>query len=118
VSGGHREQGHGSPAGWIYAATIAVALSLLVTSGDAFAADAERGLLLARSWCSFCHMVEPGVKASDTAPPFETIARDPAITPQRLQAWLAKPHPPMPDLKLSRDEESDLLAYIRSLKTP
>ncbi|NJO37736.1 MAG: hypothetical protein HC871_09095 [Rhizobiales bacterium] len=32
-----------------------------------------------------------------------------------LKAWLADPHPPMPNLSLSRLEIDDLLAYIESL---
>jgi mono/diheme cytochrome c family protein len=95
-------------------ATIAVLLS----GGRTFAADASNGLLLARGWCSSCHLVEPSGRASDVAPPFEAIARDPATTPEGLRGWLTKPHPPMPDLKLSRGEEDDILAYILSLKTP
>ncbi len=97
---------------------LAVGLfSLSIGAHSALAGDPANGLLLARSWCTACHLVEPGGKASDAAPPFGSIALDPATTPERLHNWLAKPHPPMPDLKLSRDEEDDILAYILSLKS-
>jgi mono/diheme cytochrome c family protein len=95
----------------------AAVLSLLMGPHSAIAADPSRGLLLARGWCVSCHLVEPSGKASDAAPPFGSIARDPATTSERLHHWLAKPHPPMPDLRLSRDEEDDILAYILSLKS-
>jgi hypothetical protein len=61
-------------------------------------------------------LVEPGGVASDVAPAFPAIGRNPETTPESLHAWLARPHPPMPDLKLSRSEEDDILAYILSWK--
>ena len=91
--------------------------SLSIGTHGALASDPANGLLLARSWCTACHLVEPGGIAPDAAPPFGSIALDPATTPERLRNWLAKPHPPMPDLKLSQDEENDILAYILSLKS-
>jgi hypothetical protein len=33
-----------------------------------------------------------------------------------MEAWLMGPHPVIPDLKLSRDQIDDLIAYIESLK--
>ena len=82
----------------------------------AHAQDAERGRMLAREWCGSCHVTETGGTGSDVAPPFATIAKDPSTTPDSLHRWLVAPHPPMPDLKLSRDEEDDILAYLLSLK--
>lgn len=84
--------------------------------GNAFAADPDHGLQLARHWCASCHLVEAGGSASDAAPTFAAVANNPATTDQSLHAWLAKPHPPMPDLKLTRDQEDDVLAYILTLK--
>ena len=89
---------------------------LMSLSWGAQAQDAEHGRVLARQWCASCHLVETGTPASDAAPPFATIAKDPASTPERLHGWLAAPHPPMPDLKLSREDEDDLVAYLLSLK--
>ncbi len=93
------------------------AFILFILSGfTAQAQDAAQGRSLARQWCASCHLVEPGVAASDAAPPFATIAKDPANTSERLHGWLAAPHPPMPDLHLSGSEEDDLVAYLLSLK--
>jgi hypothetical protein len=72
--------------------------------------------MLAREWCGSCHLTEAGQTASDVAPPFGTIAKDPSITPDRLHHWFVAPHPPMPDLKLSRDEENDIVAYLLSMR--
>jgi len=34
-----------------------------------------------------------------------------------VSAWLAEPHPPMPNLNLSKDKIGHLIAYIETLKT-
>jgi cytochrome c len=85
----------------------------------AAAQDAEEGRDLARQWCAACHLVEPGgTVASDVAPSFPQIARTGALTPDRLRGWLSDPHPPMPNLSLSRAEIDALIAYLQSLKQP
>jgi len=90
-------------------------LLLFYTQGKA--EEPVRGLWLARQWCASCHQVEPAGTPSSTAPAFATIGKDPATTLAKLHDWLAKPHPPMPDLKLTRVEEDDIFAYILSLKS-
>jgi mono/diheme cytochrome c family protein len=94
---------------------IALAVGLWSASAAA-AGDAKSGQALARQWCSSCHLVESGSSGGDQAPPFESIANDPVRTPARLRSWLASPHPPMPDLKLSRTQIDDVMAYLESLK--
>lgn len=98
---------------------LGLAAALVCLSGLDARADemaVERGLKIARTWCTSCHLVEPGGPAVDAGPPFSDVARDPGRTPERLRAWLADPHPPMPDLNLSRDEIDAILAYLESLK--
>ena len=56
-------------------------------------------------------------RGADTAPPFAAIANDPKRSPDALRAWLARPHPPMPNMNLTRTEISDIVAYLLSLKT-
>ena len=97
-------------------APLLVAAASLIEPRAALAADPADGLRLARHWCSSCHLVEPGVKTSDAAPPFPAIGRDPTSTLEKLHAWLANPHPPMPNLTLSRQQEDDIIAYILSFK--
>ncbi len=92
-------------------------LALFATLAPAMAADSERGANLARQWCASCHVPGTGSRAgADAGPPFAQMAADPAYTDARLRGWLANPHPPMPNLNLSRAEIEDLIAYIRSLK--
>lgn len=97
---------------------LVLAGGLLVASAPASSGDADSGRVLARSWCAYCHIVEEGqAQASDIAPPFAQIANDPKKTKLGLEAWLADPHPPMPNLNLSQDQIDDLIAYIETLKT-
>ena len=101
---------------WLAATVGAILLPLLSGPSAADDIEAERGLSIARTWCSSCHLVEPGGAAVDAGPPFTEVANDPERTPDRLRAWLADPHPPMPDLNLSRDEVRAILADLESLK--
>ncbi|MGE0093168.1 MAG: c-type cytochrome [Alphaproteobacteria bacterium] len=95
---------------------IAIALTFPLA---AEAADANRGRVIARQWCASCHIVEPGQPAAaDTAPAFATVANDPARLPSAQRAWLSNPHPPMPNLALSRGEIDDIVAYLESLRRP
>ena len=81
------------------------------------AGDASRGRTLAVQHCASCHAVEahpaPG---AHTAASFLTIANMPSTTPMAIAAFLATPHPRMPNYKLSRDEIRDLSAYIMTLR--
>lgn len=93
-------------------------LCLLPSLAVAVEGAAAHGQTLARQWCSGCHLVEPGNTASDVAPSFSQIAQNRALTPDRLRNWLSDPHPPMPNLSLSRDEIEALVAYFDSLRQP
>ncbi len=95
------------------------ASTILITAVAAFAAsaaDVKHGEKLARQWCANCHLVGGGQAAgTDTAPTFASIAETAAERIDDLEAWLADPHPPMPNLGLTVREIDDLLAYIESL---
>ncbi|MGI9510583.1 MAG: c-type cytochrome [Geminicoccaceae bacterium] len=91
-------------------------LTAVVMSSGVSAADVQQGEALAQQWCSNCHIVAPEQAAGgDAAPAFTTIAETAADRTNDLRAWLADPHPPMPNLDLTRNEIEDLLAYIESL---
>jgi mono/diheme cytochrome c family protein len=100
---------------------IVMVAALLVLAGDAaFAAGrAGQGKAIAQRWCAACHQVSPEqTTASADVPSFMTIGQMRA-TPSALAAlegFLADPHPVMPDMSLTRQEISDLVAYIGSLK--
>jgi mono/diheme cytochrome c family protein len=81
------------------------------------AGDAERGRQLAERWCASCHLVGPGQReASADVPTFSAIAGREDLPESLLAAFLTTPHPPMPNMALSRQEIADVLAYIRSLR--
>jgi mono/diheme cytochrome c family protein len=94
------------------------ALAQLVSLGASTASDVTAGRSLAERWCSNCHVVGSTQQrgASTGAPPFSAIAQMSSTTPMSLRAFLMTPHPPMPDLHLTRDEIDDVSAYILSLK--
>jgi hypothetical protein len=50
------------------------------------------------------------------APTFQSIAERSPEAIDALRAFLMDPHPPMPDLSLTRQEIRDLLSYIDSLR--
>ncbi|MEM7045184.1 MAG: c-type cytochrome [Pseudomonadota bacterium] len=101
--------------------TTSVALAAITTAvmtTAALAADVEHGERLARQWCSNCHLVGGEQSTGgDTAPTFASVAENAAERSDDLRAWLADPHPPMPNLNLTINEIDDLLAYIESLNT-
>jgi mono/diheme cytochrome c family protein len=90
--------------------------ALAVWPSGAFADDAAKGEIIARRWCAACHVVAPEqTVANSDAPTFASIARR-NVPPKSLKAFLADPHPKMPDMNLSRSEIADIVAYIGSLR--
>jgi len=83
---------------------------------QANAGDSESGQRLTRQWCVSCHVVGGGDRGTDAAPPLPVIAQQQGTDPQWLKAWLVAPHPPMPNLHLSRQEIDDISAYLASLR--
>jgi len=100
-----------------FSAMLATLTLLATTSLDAHAGDRNQGEHLAKQWCTSCHLTSTDqASGGDAAPPFPLIAESAADRSDDLSAWLADPHPPMPNFNLTRREIDDLLAYIESLK--
>ncbi len=79
--------------------------------------SAEWGEEIAKRWCAECHVVSADQEqASADAPTFRSIAERSEGTFAWLGAFLAEPHPVMPEMSLSRREIRDLAAYLASLK--
>jgi cytochrome c2 len=96
---------------------IAAFAALISSSAFAQASgNPENGLRLARQWCTGCHVVEPAGRGGDSGPPFHEVANWPDRTEATMRAWLTTPHPPMPNLSLSRGEINDIIAYLDSLQ--
>ena len=80
---------------------------------------ASDGKVIAMTWCSACHLVAPaasGQKVAADVPTFVSIAQGLPTDADVLSAFIANPHPPMPNLGLSQQDVRDLLAYIATLR--
>jgi mono/diheme cytochrome c family protein len=93
-----------------------VVLTASLVASAALAADADNGERLAQRWCASCHVVTPAQQTANAdAPPFETIAKTFGSNAERLAFFLLEPHPKMPNMALTRNEASDIAAYIGKL---
>lgn len=98
------------------AAAAALCVIAWAWSGAAgLAADADNGRRITERWCTGCHATGAG-HGTDAAPPFTKIANDPTRTDASLRAWLADPHPPMPNMSLTAREIDDVIAYLKTLR--
>ncbi len=90
-----------------------IALAALPAAAQEFG-NASSGEALAMSVCSNCHLVREGQRNApmDSVPSFDAIARNPVLTPDRLRQFLNRPHWPMPDPELSRQQIEDSVSYI------
>ena len=114
-----------SLAPWRRPALMALAFLSAVTavplSAQTALTNAERvanGQAKAKLWCAHCHVVEPnpGTVAQSDVPSFAGIAARPDQTLEKTENGIFDPHPPMPDLQLSREQVRDLSLYIMSLR--
>lgn len=97
------------------AAALAAGVALL-PAVSAAQGDERSGRAIAGRWCVECHLIAPSGPGSDIGPTFESVANDPDRSQSRVRGWLADPHPPMPNLDLTRREIEDVIAYLESLK--
>jgi mono/diheme cytochrome c family protein len=92
----------------------ALLAAAIFAGGEALASDAGIGREIAQRWCAGCHAVEG--RGADLAPPLASIANKPEFVEGYYWTWLSDPHPPMPNLYLSRQEIADIIAYLRTLR--
>jgi len=99
-------------------ALLAAAVLSLLPLPALAAGFADEGEEIARQWCSECHVVaEDQTSANAAAPSFAAIAEKYGKDGMgALAAFLADPHPLMPDMSLTRQEIRDLVAYIESFQ--
>ena len=77
------------------------------------------GHLLAEKLCASCHIVgaqAAGASVPADVPSFVAIANKPGQTAEAIAGRIVIPHPPMPQIHLTRNEIADLAAYILSLR--
>ncbi len=80
----------------------------------------KSGHKMAAQWCAHCHAISPesSEKVQADVPSFDFIASKPGQTRETVENGILDPHPPMPDLRLSREAVSNLALYILSLRQP
>lgn len=104
--------------------TFGVGLALVIGAGGVAAQvgpSADNGRALAEKLCVSCHVVtEGGMSGTVNAdvPSFIVIANKPGQTAANIAGRIVLPHPPMPQMHLSRTDIADLATYIDSLKAP
>ena len=95
----------------------AVIVCATITTTSTFAANPDQGENLVKRWCAGCHLVAAEQKGARTdASTFASVAARLGFDPAKLAFFLLDPHPKMPNMQLSRDEASDIAAYIATLK--
>jgi mono/diheme cytochrome c family protein len=77
-----------------------------------------RGFDLARRLCAQCHAVQKdlGRSPNEHAPRFQAIASVPGMTAIALSAALNTSHRLMPNILLDAEQQTNIIAYILSLK--
>ncbi len=77
--------------------------------------DVKSGKVLASKLCVSCHIVGPEASSATVAadvPSFATIANKRGHSAQAIAGAIVIPHPPIPQIQLTREEIGDLAAYI------
>ncbi len=85
------------------------------------ALDAAKGHELAEKLCTSCHIVgkeAAGASVPADVPSFLAIASRPGQTAEAIAGRIVLPHPPMPQIQLTRSDIAELATYILSLKSP
>ncbi len=101
---------------FVAAVLIAATAHCQVPAGSG---DPETGRAFALQACTPCHVVstrQVSPRRFAIGPDFDVVANAATTTPSGLHAFLSTPHPTMPNLILTRQEQMDVIAYIMSLK--
>ncbi|WP_206452827.1 c-type cytochrome [Aurantimonas marina] len=100
-----------------YALTLLLSLLLPGAAEAQSKGDAATGRVIAERWCAACHIVSPEQTSGNAdVLTFMTIAGQAGDDLGSLKAFLADPHPVMPDMSLTGQEIRDIVAYIGSLR--
>lgn len=99
----------------MYQLLLGAMAAAILPASAAERGNAEAGRALVNRSCVSCHAPAGVSRASDTAPPLSFLARDNKYRAGFVRAWLMDPHPPMPGIPLSRQQISDIVAYLETL---
>jgi cytochrome c len=99
--------------------TGAVCMAGCLWSAPVLAQSAQRGVVIARTYCMSCHSIDkvsPSVLKD--APPFRDLHRKYPV--ESLQESLAEGivtgHPSMPEFRFDVDQIGDFIAFLNSLR--
>jgi mono/diheme cytochrome c family protein len=92
---------------------------MTVLQSSALAQSAQRGVVIARTYCMNCHSID---KVSPSplkdAPPFRDLHKKYPV--ESLQEALAEGivtgHPSMPEFSFASDQIGDFIAFLKSLR--
>lgn len=77
----------------------------------------SEGRRVAEKWCVNCHLTSSdGAAGSDVAPTWASIAADSNKTDTYIRSFLTNTHGEMQGISLSRQQISDVIAYLRTLE--
>ena len=98
-------------------ATLMICSAAGLSAGEKakWQADATRGQRLSEGLCASCHIVH----ANQTKPVVAGVPSFRAIKDlpnQRIISFLIRPHTPMPNMQLTRNEIADIIEYIEKLR--
>lgn len=81
--------------------------------------DAVKGAIQVQQICGTCHGVARGEASTNVlAPNLSDVANTKGISGTAINVALLTPHYDMPNLILTAQERSDVIAFILGLKTP
>jgi len=89
----------------------------LASAGALTKFEVERGQVLAKRLCANCHLVSGAQQhANVDVPSFREIANKSAQSEGAIMARIVLPSHPMPEIPITKQEITDLAAYIMSLR--
>jgi cytochrome c len=100
-------------------AVAAAGFALVGAASAQIHPDAKTGKRIAEKLCVGCHIVgaqAAGASVAADVPSFARIANMPGQSVQGIAGAIVVPHPPMPQIQLTREEIGDVAAYILTLR--
>lgn len=101
------------------ASLLALAACTTTPREPSYEANASMGMLIARNSCGSCHAVSlAGESPNERAPAFREVINRPALTDEKLAAWLTDAHnyPVEMGVHLEPHQVDSLVAYMERLR--
>lgn len=97
----------------------AVALALALAPSSAAAQAAQRGVVIARTYCVNCHSIDKASPSPLTAaPPFRSLHKKYPVEnlEEALAQGIVTGHPSMPQFRFETDQIRDFIAFLKTLE--